>query len=313
MEAVMKRIAMLVMFLLSMFPVVAAAQKLPANDPRNPAFLERFQEIVAKNSDIPNFYSMPPGTEYKLPEGGTEVLRVGDTHGIWGREFLKMYGIPYSQFLTTNQVPAPIPANLAADSGLATANTGTSDGIPWWMWVIVGLLLALIFGGILVTGDQEKKIGSLMKENEDLKTKADGLEEEVLDAKGEVQVLKLFRNIDQARIDMLEADISEYLHEQHQKEMNEFFDMMFGSENLDYLLDSDDEHRGRGEKHKDYDVQMSLEVRLNLDINDRKTEATADEPSHNGNGSQPSGSADDEEPGEKDLNRGRRFSERTKA
>lgn len=124
---------LLVVFLVA---IPMMAQNLPVGDPRNTDFLAHFVRVVAANPNVDDFYKMPVGAEYNLPDGAFDRLELGDTNGIWGREFQKWYGISYPDFLKGK---TPVPVVPAAAPKTETIIQFV-DRVPGWMWWLIALL-----------------------------------------------------------------------------------------------------------------------------------------------------------------------------
>lgn len=114
----------LVLLVASSGIIQVLAQNLPVNDPRNEEFLQHFVQIRNLNPTVKDFNKMDVGYTYGLPNDQTDHLEIGDTNGIWGREFQKFYGISYEEFLRgrnpapadpTTSGPAFIPGGIRPD------------------------------------------------------------------------------------------------------------------------------------------------------------------------------------------------------
>jgi hypothetical protein len=139
------------------------AQELPGIDlAKDAAFRVHIERVVKLNPHIKDFTKMPAGTPYDL-ETGWDQLEVGDTRGIWGREFWKTYGYEYNpNNLRGNMLPLQISTPLASgvsreeldsilDRKLAGLTTGQAvhNHIPWW--IIALLALAVLIAAVLGT------------------------------------------------------------------------------------------------------------------------------------------------------------------
>jgi hypothetical protein len=122
-----------------------SAQPLPSGDVRNPTFRTHWLNIVSNNPQIKNFSRMPDGTSYRLTDGSIDTLEHKDVNGIWGREFEKMYGISYHDFLAGKPVKATPTKQPVVKAAVTTPIV--VEVIPTWakvfMW-ITGIIAALV-------------------------------------------------------------------------------------------------------------------------------------------------------------------------
>jgi hypothetical protein len=128
------------------FVGVVMAQDLPQGDRRNPGFLKYMEATKGLNPDIPDFNRMQPGKKYRLPFGESDTLQDGDTNGIWGREFEKWYGFPYSQLSEKKNVVEASNTPQFKESP-PTDERQKAAGFPWRMfvaWLGVGAFLGVI-------------------------------------------------------------------------------------------------------------------------------------------------------------------------
>lgn len=147
-------------------------QDLPEGDPRNSDFRSHFTRILKANGNmqIADSYRMRPGDSYLLPSGELEFLRAGDTRGIWGHEFYKMYGYPYGEVKptvtptpTATLTPTPVPTTTNTSIPTAPLPRGGDpitwyDGrTGWFLLVLVFLLGALLLLAMENTREKELK------------------------------------------------------------------------------------------------------------------------------------------------------------
>jgi hypothetical protein len=124
------------MFLVLLMAAPLAGQELPAGDPRNVAFRALMNQIVADNGGVKDFMRMPVGTEYNLPDGTRDRLEDGDDHGIWGREFVKLYGTPYSTFLETKTVTTSAP-EVHKPISVESVPIEIAETMPWYQTALL--------------------------------------------------------------------------------------------------------------------------------------------------------------------------------
>lgn len=122
---------------------IIVAQDLPVGDPRNDLFRDHFQAVVKANPNITDFEKMVPGQEYNLPDRSIDKLELGDTFGIWGREFGKIYGIKYSDALAGSKPLAELTNSSSTSNGITTMLVERNE-IPKWILSILIVLSGLV-------------------------------------------------------------------------------------------------------------------------------------------------------------------------
>jgi hypothetical protein len=126
-------------------PMTIDSQELPLGDPRNPEFLTVYNETVALNPQIEDFYAMPVGAQFNYADGTVRFLGPNDQLGIWGYIYKDIYGVPFG-----TPVP-PLAQEVMRETVVPTVEMHSVFEIPNWLIWMVGLLVILAILYLILT------------------------------------------------------------------------------------------------------------------------------------------------------------------